>query len=65
MPITRFDLLVIDVEGGEAGVLAGFTLSRWLPKLVIIERPPVPNCFTEAGYKSVFEDWINTVFIRP
>lgn len=59
-----FDLLVIDVEGMEADVLAGFTLAKWTPKLVIIERPPVPNCFTEAGYEKKYEDWINSVFLK-
>jgi FkbM family methyltransferase len=58
----RFDLLVIDVEGGEAGVLAGFTLANWLPKLIIIERPPVPNKILDAGYTQVYSDWINTVY---
>lgn len=57
-----FDLLVIDVEGGEAGVLEGFDLQRWMPRLVIIERPPVPNEFTEIGYRIVYKDDINTVY---
>ena len=58
----RFDLLVIDVEGGEQGVLDGFTLFEWYPKLVIIERPPVPNIFLNAGYRPVYTDWINTCY---
>ena len=59
---TGFDLLVVDVEGGEEKVLAGFTLSRWLPRLVIIERPPVPNCFTNGDYDEVYKDEINTIY---
>lgn len=60
-----FDLLVIDVEGGEAGALSGFTLADWMPKLIIIERPPMPNKILDAGYRKVYSDWINTVFERP
>jgi FkbM family methyltransferase len=60
----HFDLLVIDVEGAEIEVLAGYTNSLWQPKLVIIERPPVPNQFTEQGYEQVYNDWINTIYRR-
>lgn len=34
-----FELLVIDVEGFEPQVLAGFDLERWRPRLVIVEIP--------------------------
>lgn len=60
----EFDLLLIDVEGAEEDVLEGFTCCRWLPKLVIIERPKEPNQFTQLGYKTVFQDWINTIYQR-
>jgi FkbM family methyltransferase len=59
-----FDLLVIDVEGAEPQVLSGFTVSQWLPQLVIIERPEEPNQMTERGYATVFQNWINTVYQR-
>lgn len=32
-----FDLLVVDVEGGEDGVFASFDLALWRPKVVIVE----------------------------
>ncbi len=32
-----FDLLVVDVEGGEDGVFASFDLSVWRPKVLIVE----------------------------
>jgi FkbM family methyltransferase len=57
-----FDLLVVDVEGAEAQVLAGFDCAKWRPKLAIIERPPFRNCFRQLGYQLVYDDWINTVF---
>lgn len=59
-----FDLLLIDVEGSEEDVLAGFSCALWQPKLVIIERPKEPNQFTVLGYKNVYQDWINTVYQR-
>lgn len=60
-----FDLLVIDVEGSEEDVLSGFSPLVWMPKLVIIERPAVPNKLTEAGYKEVYSDWINNCYVAP
>jgi FkbM family methyltransferase len=32
-----FELLVVDVEGGEAEVFAGFDLVRWKPRMLIVE----------------------------
>ncbi|POR47347.1 FkbM family methyltransferase [Bosea psychrotolerans] len=32
-----FDLLVVDVEGLEVQVFAGFTIERWRPKVVLVE----------------------------
>jgi len=32
-----FELLVVDVEGGEPDVFAGFDLARWKPKMLIVE----------------------------
>jgi FkbM family methyltransferase len=60
-----FELLVIDVEGGEQAVLDGFDVALWRPKMVIIERPPVPNKFLDTGYRMVHTDWINTIYVRP
>lgn len=60
----RFDLLVIDVEGSEADVLAGFDFRKWLPKLIIVERPPPEYEVLLTLYEIVFSDWINSVFRR-
>jgi FkbM family methyltransferase len=32
-----FELLVVDVEGGEPEVFAGFDLARWKPRMLIVE----------------------------
>jgi FkbM family methyltransferase len=72
-----FDLLVVDVEGYEAQVFSGFTLSKWEPKMLIVELTDThPNLRTNAksdaalsqqilsaGYRIVYKDCINTVFI--
>ncbi len=74
----EFDLLVIDVEGCEADVLAGFSLNKYRPSMVIIElvdtHPDLystkasdylSRCSIESeGYKLMFKDSINSVFIR-
>ncbi len=60
----RFDLLVIDVEGAESDVLAGFDWKRWLPRLIIVERPPAEfDCLLES-YDNIYEDWINAIYKR-
>jgi len=33
----RLDVLTIDVEGGEADVLAGFDIAWWSPKVIVLE----------------------------
>lgn len=81
MILRGFDLLSIDVEFAEMEVLAGFTLERWLPKMVIIElcekhggekqewaKPAREYCegvFPAHGYRKVYAEAINTVFVRP
>jgi FkbM family methyltransferase len=73
-----FELLVIDVEQAEIRVLTGFTISRWKPKMVIIEaheNDPAPHrhykaafindYFARAGYIKVHADHINSIFVLP
>jgi FkbM family methyltransferase len=73
-----FDLLVIDVEGFESQVFAGFSLELWKPKMLIVElvdtHPDLKSTSAVdaklgreiqlSGYVIVFKDSINTVFIR-
>jgi FkbM family methyltransferase len=42
-----FELLVVDVEGGEPDVFAGFDLVRWKPKMLIIELTDYHDDFME------------------
>jgi len=74
----EFDVLVIDVEGGEKDVLSGFSLNRYQPGMIIIELVDthphlnstktddyLSRCLIEsAGYRLMFKDCINSVFIR-
>lgn len=62
--IPRFDLLVIDVEGSEVSVLAGFDWRKWLPKLIIVERPPAAFDCLLSHYDKIYEDWINAIYQR-
>jgi FkbM family methyltransferase len=73
-----FDVLVVDVEGFEAQVFAGFSIAKWHPKMVIVELTDThPHLRTnsksdallgrkiiKAGYEIVYKDCINTAFIR-
>lgn len=54
--IERIDFLSMDIEGGEAGALAGFDIERFEPALVCIEIAPtnreqVAAYFAEHGYE--------------
>jgi FkbM family methyltransferase len=73
-----FDVLVVDVEGSEPLVFAGFTLARWRPKMLIVElvdlHPDLVasrvghfqlgQALQEQGYTVCYKDSINTVFVR-
>ena len=74
----KFDVLVVDVEGFEGAVFEGFTISRWLPKMIIAELADThPDLSVTAasdatlsakieagGYRIVYKDSINTVFVH-
>lgn len=74
----EFEVLIVDVEGGEADVLAGFDVQRWRPLLMIWELADIhPDLSSTAkadaqvllsiqstGYQIVYKDHINTVFVR-
>ena len=73
-----FDVLVVDVEGLESTVFAGFTLSKWCPKMMIVEledshpqfratrfeSASLGRSISHSGYVIVYKDAINTVFVR-
>lgn len=65
------ELLVIDTEGNERRVLAGFSLDYWHPKMVIIETNIGSGGkdaeFIERyfkGYSRAYRDKINDIYVR-
>lgn len=72
----RFEVLVIDVEGAELDVLAGFSLSRWMPKMAIVEThalhpdkrlrrkaEAIDKYFSNCRYQKVEENAINSIYV--
>lgn len=73
----RFDLLVIGVEGGEVEALKGFDIGFWLPSMIIIETheeskdkrlnwkaTEVRSRLTAHGYRKIFADTINSIYVK-
>lgn len=72
------DVVSIDTEGFESEVLAGFSIERWNPRMIIIELADfhpdlVDRCeedrqiarqIVSQGYEIVYKDHINTVFAQ-
>jgi FkbM family methyltransferase len=67
------DFLKIDVEGGEADVIAGMDLVRWRPRVVLVEAV-APGSMAEAwsgwepallaaGYRFAFFDRLNRFYV--
>jgi len=69
-----FDLLVVDVEGFEGEVFAGFDLARWRPSAIIIElsdlspldaaKRAIRDRILATGYRLIFQDAINSLFVQ-
>lgn len=72
----EFDVLVVDVEGAELDVIKGLDLTKWFPKMIIIELhedneyeslkrdSPEINKILSTYYKKVFKDENNSIFVR-
>lgn len=70
-----FEVLVIDVEGAELDVLAGFALDYWQPKMVIIEAHEQSEDARLSGkaieineyfrdYEKIYSDHINNIYVK-
>lgn len=70
------DFVSVDVEGAEFEVLAGFSMDRWRPRIIVWEtRALFPDerlswmgeamtkAMLERGYRLVQEDTINSVYV--
>jgi FkbM family methyltransferase len=65
------DFVTIDVEGHEQGVLEGFDLTRWRPRVVILERngailpPGIARHMTRHGYAYGLRTGVNDWYFAP
>ena len=73
-----FEVLIVDVEGMESAVFAGFTIESWKPKVLIVELADfhpdlvtnkdesfdLATRITNHNYRVVYKDHINTIFVR-
>jgi FkbM family methyltransferase len=54
--VTTIDFLKIDVEGSEGDVLAGVDLSRWRPRVIVIESiKPWSRERSDASWRTILE----------
>jgi hypothetical protein len=74
----EFDLLIVDVEGHETQVMNSFDIHFWRPKMIIIEladfhpfqvsgrieSSALSFNIESSGYKVIYKDFINTIFLR-
>ena len=73
-PTTTIDFLKVDVEGHESAVLAGLDLSRFRPRIMLIEavRPLSDTAsyeeweaqLTDCGYLFALSDGVNRYYVR-
>jgi hypothetical protein len=65
----QIDLVSIDVEGGEMGVLEGFHLERFKPRILVVEndRPAgaaIEPYLRSRGYRRFHRQKINDFYVR-
>lgn len=69
-----FELLKVDVEGGEPGVFEAFTIDQWSPRVVVAEVTdpmsprladlPWEKALLRHGYAALF-DGLNKFYVHP
>jgi len=60
----RLDFLTIDAEGYEPEILAGFTVERWKPKVIVAESWKEGTLATPPGYSLIRRVEYDNIFIR-
>lgn len=70
----KFDLLVIDVNGDEPGVLMGLNLEIWKPTMIIVAthkahdgwdfNAPIIDGLLSGWYEEIWHDHINSIYVR-
>jgi len=59
----KLDYLTIDVEGWEPQVMAGFTVERWKPKVIVLEDV-ANNRVDIPGYDIVSRHEYDNIYVR-
>jgi FkbM family methyltransferase len=70
------DIISIDTEGNEPDVLAGFSITKWKPKMMIVEahehypsndrpltHPQINKYFEENHYTKIYSDAVNNIYV--
>lgn len=60
---SRLDLMTADVEGYEDQVMAGFTVERWKPKVIVLESWN-DNQATPSGYTRIHRCQFDNIYLR-
>lgn len=68
----KIDLIKIDVEGAEVNVLNGLNLSKWRPRLLVVElvnghvdnSKDINRLLEQAGYLQAYFDSLNGFFVQ-
>ena len=60
----RLDYLTVDCEGCEPEVLAGFTVERWKPRVMVFENNKVRSPFSIPGYTHIGTREVDEVYLR-
>lgn len=59
----RLDYLTVDVEGWERDVMAGFTVERWKPRVIVLEEW-TDNAIVIPGYTVVERRLYDNLYVR-
>jgi len=63
----RFDFISIDIEGHEMEMFKGFSLPKWMPKLVLLEDHVTDhrkhNHMVSNGYRLIFRTGLNSWYV--
>lgn len=64
----QIDLLSIDTDGSEKWVFSGFDITKWNPRVVIVEVSVVPKIvykyFEDTKYIKAYSNGTNTIYCR-
>ena len=59
----KLDFLTVDCEGSERDIMAGFTVERWRPRVIVLEELS-ENAITIPGYTLVGKRQYDNLYVR-